>query len=207
MFVTFEGIDGSGKSTQAALFWKWLVEEKKRDALLTREPGGWPGGNVLREIVISGKLKHDWSEAYLFMLDRAEHVASVIQPAIDSGRDIVCERYHDSTLAYQIWGRGLPLEIFDELAKLSAFPVPDLTVLFDISPEWALKRAKSRGDLDSFENEGVSFMTKIREGYLALSKRDPERWLVIECAEKKSAEIFEELIASVLSIGGLFCDQ
>ncbi len=106
MFVTFEGIDGSGKSTQAALFWKWLVEEKKRDALLTREPGGWPGGNVLREIVISGKLKHDWSEAYLFMLDRAEHVASVIQPAIDSGRDIVCERYHDSTLAYPDLGQG-----------------------------------------------------------------------------------------------------
>ncbi|MFA7652008.1 MAG: dTMP kinase, partial [Synergistaceae bacterium] len=133
MFITFEGIDGSGKSTQASLFWKWLVEDKKRDALLTREPGGWPGGDVLREIVISGKLKHDWSEAYLFMLDRAEHIASVIQPAIDSGRDIVCERYHDSTLAYQIWGRGLPLEIFDELARLSAFPVPDLTILFDIT--------------------------------------------------------------------------
>ena len=206
MFVTFEGIDGSGKSTQAALFWKWLVEEKKRNALLTREPGGWPGGNVLREIVISGTLKHDWSEAYLFMLDRAEHVASVIQPAIDSGRDVVCERYHDSTLAYQIWGRGLPLEIFDELARLSSFPVPDLTVLFDISPENALKRARSRGDLDSFENEGVSFMSKIRNGYFALSKRDPERWLVIECAEKNTTDIFEELTASVLA-RGFFCDK
>ena len=206
MFITFEGIDGSGKSTQASLFWKWLVEDKKRDALLTREPGGWPGGDVLREIVISGKLKHDWSEAYLFMLDRAEHIASVIQPAIDSGRDIVCERYHDSTLAYQIWGRGLPLEIFDELARLSAFPVPDLTILFDITPVSALKRAKSRGDLDSFESEGVSFMTKIRDGYLALSKRDPKRWIVIECAEKNTAEIFEEIIRSVIS-RGLSCDQ
>ncbi|MBP9975259.1 MAG: dTMP kinase, partial [Synergistaceae bacterium] len=115
-------------------------------------------------------------------------------------------RYHDSTLAYQIWGRGLPLEIFDELARLSAFPVPDLTILFDITPVSALKRAKSRGDLDSFESEGVSFMTKIRDGYLALSKRDPKRWIVIECAEKNTAEIFEEITRSVIS-RGLFCDQ
>ncbi|NLD04483.1 MAG: dTMP kinase [Synergistaceae bacterium] len=206
MFITFEGIDGSGKSTQASLFWKWLVEDKKRDALLTREPGGWPGGDVLRKIVVSGKLKHEWSEAYLFMLDRAEHIAAVIQPAIDSGRDVVCERYHDSTLAYQIWGRGLPLEIFDELARLSEFPVPDLTILFDISPVIALKRVKSRGTPDSFEKEGESFMTKIRDGYLALSKRDPKRWLIVECSEKSSEEIFEQMTRSLMS-RGLFCDK
>lgn len=206
MFITFEGVDGSGKSTQASLFWKWLVGDKKRDAFLTREPGGWPGGDVLREIVVSGKLKHKWSEAYLFMLDRAEHIAAVIQPAIDSGRDVVCERYHDSTLAYQIWGRGLPLEIFDELARLSEFPVPDLTILFDISPEIALKRVKSRGKPDSFEKEGLSFMKKIRDGYFALSKRDPERWLIVECAEKSSEEIFEQLTVSIKS-RGLFCDK
>ena len=190
MFITFEGIDGSGKSTQAASLCRWLREDRKRDAILTREPGGWPGGSVLREMVISGSLKHDWSEAYLFMLDRAEHIASVIGPAIASGRDVVCERYHDSTLAYQVWGRGLPLEVFDKLAKLSAFPVPDLTVLFDIDPCVALERARSRGRLDSFEKEGTSFMTKIREGYLSLSKRDPNRWLVIECGDMGSEEIF-----------------
>ncbi|MDD4160136.1 MAG: dTMP kinase [Synergistaceae bacterium] len=201
MFITFEGIDGSGKSTQASLLWKWLVGEKKRKAILTREPGGWPGGEVLREIVISGRLKHEWSEAYLFMLDRAEHIASVIQPAIDSDTDVVCERYHDSTLAYQIWGRGLPLEIFDTLAEASAFPVPDITILFDIPPENALKRARSRGDLDSFEREGISFMTKIREGYLALSERDPQRWIVIQCAEESSEQIFEQMISSLASRG------
>ena len=74
MFITFEGIDGSGKSTQAALLAKWLSEEKGRDVVLTREPGGWPGGSVLREMVVGGSLRHKWSEAYLFMLDRAEHV-------------------------------------------------------------------------------------------------------------------------------------
>ena len=199
MFITFEGIDGSGKSTQAALFSKWLSEDKERDVILTREPGGWPGGSVLREIAVSGSLKHKWSEAYLFMLDRAEHVASVIQPAIDAGKDVVCERYHDSTLAYQIWGRGLPLHIFDELARLSSFPVPDITILFDIQPERALKRVRSRGNPDSFENEGSSFMEKIREGYLALSKRDPERWLVIECSSESSEEIFEKMVRLVSS--------
>lgn len=206
MFITFEGIDGSGKSTQAALFCQWLLEQKKREAILTREPGGWPGGAVLRDIVIGGSLKHLWSEAYLFMLDRAEHVASVILPAIDSGSDVVCERYHDSTLAYQAWGRGLPLDIFDQLARLSAFPVPDLTVLFDISPEMGLMRAKSRGKLDSFEKEGVSFMAKVRDGYLALSKRDPYRWLVMECAEESSEVIFSLLIESLVS-RGIFSDQ
>ena len=197
MFITFEGIDGSGKSTQAALFHKWLKEEKGRDAILTREPGGWPGGAVLREIVISGSLKHKWSEAYLFLLDRAEHVSAVIQPAIDAGRDVICERYHDSTLAYQIWGRGLPLDIFEELARLSAFPVPDITVLFDISTETAMKRVTSRGNPDSFENEGRSFMEKIREGYISLSKRAPDRWLVIDCCDKGPEDVFDELVRSV----------
>ena len=199
MFITFEGIDGSGKSTQAALFRKWLTEVKGRDAILTREPGGWPGGSVLREIVVNGSLKHKWSEAYLFLLDRAEHVASVIQPAIDAGRDVVCERYHDSTLAYQIWGRGLPLDIFVELARLSAFPVPDITVLFDISPKTAMKRVTSRGNPDSFENEGISFMEKIREGYLSLSKSDPNRWLVIDCGDVGPEDIFGQLVRSVES--------
>ncbi|NLX84101.1 MAG: dTMP kinase [Synergistaceae bacterium] len=206
MFITFEGIDGSGKSTQAALFSKWLIEHKQRRAILTREPGGWPGGALLRDLVVSGSLRHQWSEAFLFMLDRAEHVATVIQPALDSGSDVVCERYHDSTLAYQVWGRGLPLDTFDQLAKLSAFPVPDLTVLFDISPERGLRRAKSRGKLDSFEKEGISFMTKIRDGYLALSKRDPDRWLIIECTEESSEEVFSILIKSLVS-RGIFCDK
>lgn len=206
MFITFEGIDGSGKSTQAGLFQKWLIDERGRDAILTREPGGWPGGAVLREIVVSGSLKHRWSEAYLFMLDRAEHIATVIQPALNAGKDVVCERYHDSTLAYQIWGRGLPLNVFDELARLSAFPVPDLTVLFDISSEKALGRVRSRGNPDFFETGGISFMEKIREGYMALSKRDPERWLIIECGEEDPEDIFKRMI-SLVSSRVLFHDK
>ena len=83
---------------------------------------------MLREMVVGGSLRHKWSEAYLFMLDRAEHVASVIEPALDDGKDVVCERYHDSTRIPGM-GKGMPLDIFDELARLSSFPVPDLTIL------------------------------------------------------------------------------
>lgn len=204
MFITFEGIDGVGKTTQAALLYNWLRENRKRDAVLTREPGGWPGGGPLRDMAVGGTLKHPWSEAYLFMLDRAEHVASVIAPALESGRDVICERYHDSTLAYQVWGRGLPLEIFVELARLSAFPVPDLTILFDITPEIALERVRSRGLPDSFEQKGLPFMSRIREGYLALSKQDPRRWFVVECAEKTGEEIFDAVTCELSSRRGLF---
>ncbi len=206
MFITFEGIDGSGKSTQAKLFAECLKEKHGRNVILTREPGGWNGGAVLRDMVISGALKHSWSEAYLFMLDRAEHVARVIQPALDSGIDVVCERYHDSTLAYQVWGRGLPLEVFDKLATLSAFPVPDVTLFFDIPADVALKRAAKRGNLDAFENEGIKFMNKIREGYTALAKREPKRWIKLDCDSRGIEEIFKNILES-FAARGFFNDR
>lgn len=201
MFITFEGIDGSGKSTQAKFFAEWLEQERGREVVLTREPGGWEGGAVLRSMVISGELKHPWSEAYLFMLDRAEHVANVIQPALDRNVDVVCERYHDSTLAYQVWGRGLPLDVFDRLAELSAFPVPDVTFFFDIPVETALERAAKRGSLDAFENEGLDFMTRIKNGYSNLARRDPNRWIVLDCASLSIEEIFNNILKSLKARG------
>ena len=123
MFITFEGIDGCGKSTQARLLFELL--NKEGGAVLTREPGGWEGGGTLRDIVLSGDLRHPWSELFLFMLDRTEHAARVIGPAISEGRHVVCERYHDSTLAYQVWGRGMPFEPLRDMAKLAALPEPD----------------------------------------------------------------------------------
>ena len=112
MFITFEGIDGSGKSTQARSIAGWLYKEAAHGTLLTHEPGGWDGGQVLRNMVLTEGLRHRWSEPYLFMLDRAEHVARVIQPALDSGKIVLCERYHDSTLAYQSWEEeSLPMSL------------------------------------------------------------------------------------------------
>ena len=106
MFITLEGIDGCGKSTQARLLCEAL--SARGTVVQTREPGGWEGGAELRSMVLGGSLKHPWSELFLFLLDRAEHAARVITPALEAGRHVVCERYHDSTLAYQVWGRGMP---------------------------------------------------------------------------------------------------
>lgn len=199
MFITFEGIDGSGKSTQAKKLSELL--EKKGLTLLTREPGGWEGGALLRELVLKGKLEHRWSELFLFLLDRSEHCARVIEPALAQGKTVLCERYNDSTLAYQAWGRGLPLDTIDKITQAAHLPLPDITVLFKIEPAIALKRVTRRGIPDSFEKEGLAFMSKIEEGYEALAAREPERWLVLECGDKTEEELFSELLSALKARG------
>lgn len=196
MFVTFEGIDGSGKSTQAALLADWLSDEYKKEVVLTREPGGWEGGVALRRMVQDGKLRHQWSEAFLFMLDRCEHVAGVITPALSEGKTVLCDRYHDSTLAYQVWGRGLPLVVFDSLAGRIKLPVPDVTIFFDIPIETALRRASERSNPDVFEKEGEPFMRRIREGYAALAEREPNRWVTIDCGDCEVGEVFQKTLSA-----------
>lgn len=191
MFITLEGIDGCGKSTQARMLYDAL--RVRWDAVLTKEPGGWRGGEMLREMVIGGSLQHPWSEVFLFMLDRAEHAARLLTPALTQGRHVVCERYQDSTIAYQAFGRGLPLEAIRKMAELAAFPVPDVTVLFDAAPEIALSRVSRRSKPDAFESEGLAFMSKVREGYRSLAAADPERWVVIECGGRAPDDIFAEL--------------
>ena len=200
MFITFEGIDGCGKSTQARLLFELL--NKEGGAVLTREPGGWEGGGTLRDIVLSGDLRHPWSELFLFMLDRTEHAARVIGPAISEGRHVVCERYHDSTLAYQVWGRGMPFEPLRDMAKLAALPEPDVTLFFKIEPALALSRVGKRGKPDSFEREGLAFMEKIDRGYRSLAEMEPRRWAVIECGDRNPAEIFAQ-VKDVLAERGL----
>ena len=191
MFITLEGIDGCGKSTQARLLCEAL---SARGAVVqTREPGGWEGGAELRSMVLGGSLKHPWSELFLFLLDRAEHAARVITPALEAGKHVVCERYHDSTLAYQVWGRGMPFEPLRGAAELAGFPKPEATVLFDIEPELALSRVAKRGRPDAFESEGLAFMRRIAEGYRALAAADEKRWLVVRCGERTAEEIFAEM--------------
>lgn len=194
MFVTFEGIDGTGKSTQAAAASEWL-RGRGEDVVLTREPGGWEGGEILRGMAVGGSLAHPWSEAYLFMLDRAEHSARVISPALSCGKTVVCERYQDSTLAYQVWGRGLPLKIFDELFELSKFPEPDITILFDLDPDEALSRVGRRGSPDAFESCGTPFMSRIRSGYLELAARGPERWRVLDITGMDAGAVTREVVS------------
>ncbi|MDO4952835.1 MAG: dTMP kinase [Synergistaceae bacterium] len=200
MFIAIEGIDGTGKSTQAARLAAYLRADGSREVVLTKEPGGWDGGTVLRELVLGGKLVHPWSEGYLFMLDRAEHVSRIIEPAVREGKIVVCERYHASTLAYQVWGRGLPIEPFDSLFKFSDFPVPDLTILLDMEPEAALARVRSRGEEDAFESEGSAFMTRIRTGYLEQMKRAAAFWTCIS-AEASPDVVFENIVSEIKNRG------
>jgi len=199
MFIAVEGIDGTGKSTQAQRIAEYLRSLGK-DVILTKEPGGWEGGAALRTLVLSGTLSHRWSEAYIFMLDRAEHVAKVINPAIAKGSIVVCERYHASTVAYQVWGRGLAREPFDMLFSLSEFPVPDITFLFDMEPKESLMRVKARGALDNFESEGLEFMNKIRQGYLAQFAENQSSWIKIS-AEGTEDEVFERVAGALREKG------
>lgn len=200
MFITLEGIDGSGKSTQARMLFEFLNSDG--GAVLTREPGGWEGSAPLREAVTSGALLHPWSEVFLFMLDRTEHAARVISPALADGKNVICERYHDSTLAYQSWGRDMPLAPLEELARLAKLPVPDVTILLTLDEEIAYSRVRGRGAPDSFEREGLDFMRKINSGYHALAAKSPERWAVIECGELSAQEV-HRLIKDALAARGL----
>ena len=189
VFITFEGIDGCGKSTQAKMLFELL--NKSGSAVLTHEPGGWDGGAPLRALVLNGGLRHSWSEFYLFMLDRSEHAARVIEPAIAAGKHVICERYHDSTLAYQVWGRKLPYGPLHDALSLASLPIPDITFFFSIAPEKALSRVSKRGAADAFESEGLAFMKRVDEGYRTLAKNESTRWVVIECGDKTPDEIFE----------------
>lgn len=176
MFITIEGIDGSGKSTQAERIFSTLEGSFGYSKVLwTREPGDWTGGDQLRQLLLHSNLAHPLSELFLFLVDRCEHVATKILPALNQGKIVLCERYTDSTIAYQSWGRGLPRERLENLFIWSGFPVPDLTLWLDISPELAITRMKDRGNMDRIESNGIEFLERVREGYLALMQSSAGR--------------------------------
>ncbi len=200
MFITFEGIDGCGKSTQAKKLADLMTAA---GAVLTREPGGWEGAAPLRELVLSGGLANKWSELLLFLLDRCEHCTRVINPALAEGHPVICERYQDSTLAYQCWGRGIPLEQVQRLSSGLSLPKPDYTVYFKIDAAAALKRVCGRGKPDAFEKEGLDFLRKIDAGYAALAQMEPDRWITIECGDDSPDEVFSRLCAELRKRGAL----
>jgi len=194
LFVTFEGIDGSGKSTQASRLYECLSGMFGKDmVLLTREPGGWSCGDMLRELLLHHEWR-SWSEFFLFMADRYEHVYEQIMPALSNGLVVICERYIDSTLAYQGWGRGLPIEEMERLFSLMSLPVPDLTILLDIPIKTAMDRIRSRRAPDRLEEE--EFLGRVRCGYRQIFERNPQR---IRCvsSDKDKDEVFTEIFRLV----------
>jgi dTMP kinase len=190
MFVTFEGVDWSGKSTQAELLAGWL-REQGRAVVSTREPGGTPVAEGVRDLVLHGDDMSPWAEAALYAAARADHAAGVIRPALARGDDVVCDRYLDSSVAYQGIARGLGEERVRELSLIvTEGLLPDRTVLVLIDPDEALGRAS--GDHDRIEREGAEFMRRVDEGYRALAASEPERIVPIDGA-RPADQIAEEI--------------
>ncbi|HKI92891.1 MAG TPA: dTMP kinase [Gaiellaceae bacterium] len=179
MFITFEGADGSGKSTQAELLRAALAAEG-RDVVLTREPGGTELGERIRALLLDGGHMSPWAEATLFAASRAQHVDEVILPALERGADVVCDRYLDSSLAYQGIARGLGVEEVLELnLRATHHLLPDATVLLLVDPEEAARRS---GETDRLEREGGDFRARVDAAYRRLAERFPERILVADGA-------------------------
>lgn len=194
MFISFEGGDGVGKSTQLALLATWL-EGKGREVVRTREPGGTPLGVELRNAVLHGDHVGPRTEALLYATDRAHHVDTVVRPALARGADVLTDRYLDSSVAYQGDGRSLGAE---EVERLSLWAtdglLPDLTVLLDLDPVVGLTRLT--GAPDRLESAGADFHARTREAFLDRAAAGPDRWLVVDAARAVGV-IHEQVVARV----------
>lgn len=181
MFITFEGIEGSGKSTQVILLSRYL-KKKGYKVVVTREPGGTAFGEALRKVVLKRNERIvPLAELLVIMAMRAQHVEEVILPALKKGMIVLGDRFCDASCAYQGFGRGLDLDVIKELNRLVSKNIePDLTILLDCNVKLGLKRKLQHAtSLDRFEGETLSFHRRIQKGYLKLAKDEPERFMIL----------------------------
>lgn len=198
LFITFEGADGCGKTTQIKLLAEYL-KNKGYEVVLTREPGGKGLGEKVREILLNydGEVS-DRCESFLFLADRAQNIDVIVNPAVQSGKIVLCDRHIDSTVAYQGYGRGLDLKRIKMLNDLATNgKKPDLTIIFDIDVETSMKRVGS--EKDRMESVGIEFHNKVRNGYLEIAKEEPERIKVVN-AVQSIENVFEDVKQIVKNI-------
>jgi dTMP kinase len=189
-FITLEGGEGAGKSTQITLLAAWL-RERGIDAVQTREPGGSPGAERIRELLVRGDADR-WTpiaETLLHYSARADHLDRTIRPALAAGRWVVCDRFADSTTAYQGYGHGVSFDVIDSLFKtVVGDSVPDLTVILDLPVEEGLRRAAARpGHENRYEQMTVEFHSRLRDGFLTIARANPQRCIVIDAGRAVDA--------------------
>lgn len=185
-FITFEGIDGAGKSTQIDVI-ETTLKARGFEVIRTREPGGTPLGEVIRKELLSVSMDPA-TETLLFFASRAEHIAQVIKPALNRGAWVLSDRFTDATYAYQVGGRGFPAHKVEELERWTQGDLqPDRTVLFDIDPKVAAQRVAQARSMDRFEKESLDFFTRVRNAYLSRAKESPERFLIVNSMQNKES--------------------
>lgn len=199
MFIVLEGIDGCGKTTQSRRLVKWL-RDRVREVVATFEPGDWPGGARVRELLLGGCFESAWSEFFLFIADRCEHVERVVAPALRAGKVVVSDRYNPSTIAYQIYGNpNLSDEVRRRVSRLPSeigLPEPDVVVWLDIDVETAHARLGSREKRDAFDARGADFFRRVRDGYDALSRESGARWVTVDASGDEDA-VFARVAAAL----------
>lgn len=192
LFITFEGADGCGKTTQQKLLAKYL-EDKGYEVVLTREPGAKGLGEKVREILLNydGAVS-DRCESFLFLADRAQHIDMIVNPAVESGKIVLCDRHTDSSVAYQGYGRGLDVERIKMLNELAVNGrKPDMTLVFDIDVETSMSRVGE--EKDRMESAGMEFFNRVRNGYLEIAKQETQRVKVLD-AKKSIDEIHCDVV-------------
>ena len=208
MFITLEGIEGSGKTTQ---IWRLVefFEDRGIECVATRQPGGTLIGENIRSILLdpANNALEPLAELLLYMADRAQHINELIRPALKNGKTVVCDRYFDATLVYQGFARGLSIELIGQLHQLLFDDLkPDVTLLLDLSPQAGLERAwqqlnngQRSGDESRFEAEAVAFHEKVRAGYLELARLEPGRFRIVDAAQSQD-EVFAAISKNISSI-------
>lgn len=196
IFISLEGIEGTGKTTQARLLSKRLVE-KGYEVILTQEPGGTVIGNRIREILlhVDHREMSYMTELLLYNADRAQHLSERIIPALNEGKVVITDRFTDSTVAYQGYGRGIDIHLIMSINNLATKGIkPHLTLLFDLDVETGLKRNKGINKVDRLELENVEFHKKVRDGYFQIAKKEPERVKIVDAsmpAEHVAEKVWE----------------